>query len=261
MLAAFRVTDRPASLPGGRSTSWRAGATVFKPLDMPPEALTWQDQVLRGIRTDGALRVAAPLRSADGRLVVSGWTAWPYLEGRHKVGRWPEIVSAGRLFHAATAALARPGFLRGRTDWWAAGDRVAWGESPIGPYLGLDTIQDLAAARRPTVARSQIVHGDLTGNVLFHPGLPPAVIDISPYWRPPAFADAIVVADAVAWEGAGADLVTTVAAGAPEFGQCFLRALIYRIVTDRLAGGDRTHDWQAPYRAAVRIACTIAVTP
>jgi uncharacterized protein (TIGR02569 family) len=237
------------------------GATVFKPLDMTLEALAWQDQVLRGIRTDGALRVAAPLRSADGRLVVSGWTAWPYLEGRHGTGRWPEIVSAGRLFHAAIAALPRPRFLGGRTDWWAAGDRVAWGESPIGPYLDLDTIRDLAAALRPVPARSQLIHGDLTGNVLFHPRLPPAVIDVSPYWRPPAFADAIVVADALAWEGAGADLVRTVAAGTPEFGQCFLRALIYRIVTDRLAGGDRASDWQAPYRAAVRMARTIATTP
>jgi uncharacterized protein (TIGR02569 family) len=238
VLAAFWVTDRPDRLPGGRGTSWRAGATVFKPLDMPLEALTGQDQVLRGIRTAGGFRVAAPLRSADGRLVVSGWTAWPYLEGRHEAGRWREIVSAGRRFHAALAELPWPLFLRGRTDWWAIGDRVAWGKSPIQPYLDLDTIQDLSAVRRPTTARSQLVHGDLTGNVLFHPGLPPALIDVSPYWRPPAFADAVVVADAVAREGAGADLVTTVAAGSSEFGQCFLRALIYRIVTDRLAGGD-----------------------
>ncbi len=255
---AFRVTDRPDRLPGGRGTSWLAGATVFKPLDMQLEALIWQDQVLRGIRTASGFRVAAPLRSADGRLVVSGWTAWPYLEGRHEAGRWPEIVSAGRLFHAATAELPRPSFLRGRHDWWATGDRVAWGELPIGPYLDLDTIRDLSAVLRPIVARSQLIHGDLIGNILFHPGLSPAVIDVSPYWRPPAFGDAIVVADAVAWEGAGADLVGTVAAGSPEFGQCFLRALIYRIVTDRLAGGDRAHDWQAPYRAAVHLACAIA---
>ena len=202
--------------------------------------------------------VAAPLRSGNGRLVVSGWTAWPYLPGRHEAGRWLEVVSAGRLLHAAFASLPRPAFLRARADWWAAGDRVAWGESPLEPYLDLDTVRDLAAALRPVQARPQLVHGDLTGNVLFHPTLPPAVIDLSPYWRPPAFADAVVVADAMAWEGADAELPALVAPGVPEFGQCFLRALVYRIATDRLAGGDRAHDWQAPYRPAVRIACTIS---
>jgi uncharacterized protein (TIGR02569 family) len=260
VLVAFGVRDRPAALPGGRGTSWRAGATVLKPLDMPQEALAWQDQVLRAIPTVTAFRVAAPVRSADGRLVVSGWTAWAYLEGRHQPGRWPEIVAAGRLFHAATGCLPRPGFLSERTDWWAAGDRVAWGESPIQPYEDLDTIRALTAALRPVEARPQLIHGDLTGNVLFHQDLPPAVIDLSPYWRPRAFADAVVVADALCWEGAGADLVAAVSVGTPEFGQCFVRALIYRIVTDRLAGGERTHDWQAPYRPAVRIACAIAAT-
>jgi uncharacterized protein (TIGR02569 family) len=220
--------------------------------------LTWQDRELRGIRTDGAFRVAVPARSADGRLVVAGWTGWPYLEGRHEAGRWPEIVAAGRSFHAATASLPRPRFLSGRSDRWAAGDRVAWGESPIGPYEDLDTIRHLAAALRPVEARSQVIHGDLTGNVLFHPELPPAIIDVSTYWRPPAFADAIVVADALCWEGAGADLVAAVSAGQSEFGQHLLRALIYRIVTDRLAAGDRTDDWQAPYRPAVRTAHALA---
>jgi uncharacterized protein (TIGR02569 family) len=255
---AFGVTQRLRPLPGGRGRSWRAGETVFKPLDMARSALVWQERALRSIPAGTGFRVAAPLRSADGRLVVSGWTAWPYLAGRHEHGRWPEIVSVGRLFHAATATLPRPRFLRGRADWWAVGDRVAWGECPLEPYRELDTVRDLAAGLRPVLARPQLVHGDLTGNVLFHPRLPPAVIDLSPYWRPPAFADAVVVADAMAWEGAGAELPAVVSAGAPEFGQCFLRALIYRIVTDCLAGGDRAHDWQAPYRPAVHAARDLA---
>jgi hypothetical protein len=58
--------------------------------------------------------------------------------------------------------------------------------------------------------------------------------------------------------GAGGELVTAVSAGVPEFGQCFLRALIERILTDRLASGDRAHDWQAPYHPAVRTARDIA---
>ena len=51
------------------------------------------------------------------------------------------------------------------------------------------------------------MHGDLTGNVLFARGLPPAVIDFSPYWRPVGFASAVVVGDALLWEGADESLL------------------------------------------------------
>ncbi len=43
--------------------------------------------------------------------------------------------------------------------------------------------------------------------MLFPEGLPPLVIDPSPYWRPPAFASAIVVADALVFHGAGEEMV------------------------------------------------------
>ncbi len=43
--------------------------------------------------------------------------------------------------------------------------------------------------------------------MLFYEGLPPLVIDPSPYWRPPAFASAIVVADALVFHGAGEEMV------------------------------------------------------
>ena len=53
----------------------------------------------------------------------------------------------------------------------------------------------------------QLVHCDLTGNVLFADGLPPAVIDISPYWRPPSDAEGVVVADLLCYHGAGGSAV------------------------------------------------------
>ena len=54
------------------------------------------------------------------------------------------------------------------------------------------------------------MHGDLTGNVLFADDLAPAVIDFSPYWRPTGFASAIVVGDALLWEGADETLLAAV---------------------------------------------------
>jgi hypothetical protein len=49
----------------------------------------------------------------------------------------------------------------------------------------------------------------------------------------PAFASAIVVADALVWEGADGRLLDAVS-HLSDFGQCVARALIYRAVTDWL---------------------------
>jgi uncharacterized protein (TIGR02569 family) len=105
----------------------------------------------------------------------------------------------------------------------------------------------------------QLVHGDLTGNVLFADGLPPAVIDFSPFWRPTGYASAIVVADALVWEGADASLLDAVA-HIEGFDQLLVRALIMRAVVDRLF---REHDPVRPDDAdefipAVELACQLA---
>ena len=71
------------------------------------------------------------------------------------------------------------------------------------------------------------MHADLTGNVLLSATLPPAVIDISPYWRPPEYADGVVVADALCWHGAQASLLDQ--AGVPT--AAVARALLFRMTT------------------------------
>jgi hypothetical protein len=112
---------------------------------------------------------------------------------------------------------------------------------PQANYHGTKHLAALTRALRPVDGRSQLIHGDLAGNVLFDDNLPPLVIDFSPYWRPPAFASAIVIADALTFEGAGAELVQPLLSD-PDFPQHLLRALIYRIVTDQIANPDM---WRA----------------
>ena len=84
------------------------------------------------------------------------------------------------------------------------------------------------------------MHGDLTGNVLLLDGLPPAVIDMSCYWRPPSWALAIVAADALAWHGAAPEVVGLLPGPQPV--AMVARATLYRLVTSdrhaaRLASG------------------------
>ena len=103
-------------------------------------------------------------------------------------------------------------------------------------------------ARRP-----QAIHGDLTGNVLFADPLPPAVIDLAVYWRPAAYARAIVVADALAWEGATPDDLAAATSG-EGFGQFLARALLFRMVTDWLANTEGAPTGSPAYASGVDLA-------
>ena len=142
-------------------------------------------------------------------------------------------------FHAALAAVPRPdAIIDSRANPWATLDRVAWGERR---YDGID---DLLGALEPVDDPSQLIHGDLTGNVLFHEKLPPAIIDFAPYWRPTEYATAIVATDAVLWEAAPSELLDDV------HPQYILRALIYRGVTSIEFGTD----WRPTIELARRIA-------
>ncbi len=141
---------------------------------------------------------------------------------------------------------------------WAVADRVAWAELPAEDYCGTQHLDELIEARRPVRGTAQLVHGDLTGNVLFHPRLPPLVIDLSPYWRPPAFASAVVIADALVFEGASSDVVQPMLVD-QAFPQYLLRALLFRAVTDRLARQDLPRrDLDDRYGPAVELAVHLA---
>jgi hypothetical protein len=78
----------------------------------------------------------------------------------------------------------------------------------------------------------QLIHGDLGGNVIFpkEPNVAPAVIDIAPYYRPAAYADAVIVDDAVAWEGAPRELAEEFAEARPSGKELLARAAAYRLI-------------------------------
>lgn len=260
VLAAFGATEEPQPLAGGQGTAWRAGDLVLKPLDwsMAVEELEWQGDVLERVDCDG-FRISRVRRAQDGSALVDGWSAWDFVEGEHRERVWVEVIEVGERFHAALGHFSRPSFIDRRTDHWAVGDRVAWGESRVADFAHVKHVPRLIAALRPVDATSQLVHGDLNGNVLFAEGLPPAVIDFSPYWRPPAFATAIVVCDALVWEGANETLLDVVA-HVRDFAQFLLRALIYRAVVDALFRTGQPHrpDESDHFLPAVELACELA---
>lgn len=241
VLRAFRATDCPTPLPGGAGQSWRSGNLVLKPGGGMLH--DWLCTALDGLKCNG-VRVAAPVAAMDGSWSHQGWTATTWLRGYE--ADWNDqttltaVLEAGRAFHECVAHLPRPPYLDERNDWWALADRTAWGErtSSYPPELA-DVARRLAAVLEP-LGPAQLVHGDLTGNVLVARGLAPAVIDVSPYWRPTAYAEGVVVADALCWRGA--DRASVERAGVSR--SAVARALLFRLATtaEQVAEtGIRTH--------------------
>ena len=250
VVQAFGGSGEPVALPGGRGTSWRAGDVVLKPADADDEELRWLATSL----PDAPVRLARPLATRDGALAVDGWTAQAFLPGEHRPGAWLEVIAAGDAFHAALLGMERPAFLDRRTHRWATADRAAWDEIPSDPPRPVPLLDRLRRLSVPIDLPNQLVHGDLTGNVLLVPGFPPAVIDLSLYSRPADYGAAIVAADALLWDGATtADLAPVLAR--PMFGQLLLRAIRFRLLADLLGHDDHIED---PYRPVVEIAATLA---
>ena len=250
--AAFALTGTPSRLPGGQGTCWRVGDAVLKPGQDPAEAC-WLAEVFADLTGPG-FRVPRPVRAVDGSWVVAGWAAWGWVDGEpDELARWPELVEVSRSFHAALAGRGRPRWVGRGASPWAVADRVAWGEATVelAPELaGLVTA--LLAAMRPVRLPSQLVHGDIAGNVLFPArqspparqplaagqppaaGQSPAVIDFSPYWRPPGYALAVAAVDLLAWSDAPPGILDELS-GEPEIDQLLLRALVFRVVVESLA--------------------------
>jgi len=231
-----------ASWDGG----WRYGDVVLSPVADHARA-AWSAKVRETLVVDG-LRLARPVRGTDGRYVVSGWRADTYLEGNPEP-RHDEVVAVSLRLHEATANLERPRFLAQPpvapwvdVDVFVAADRAAWEATPLrslGPALksyvttpdaeqSLDLLRRMASLRKPVTTPPQLVHGDLFGTVLFAGDADPAVVDVTPFWRPGGWAIAVLAVDAVARGGAPIEVVGEWADGS-DWPQLMRRAALFRL--------------------------------
>jgi uncharacterized protein (TIGR02569 family) len=211
VLEAFRCPGVLAPLAGGRGLSWRSGDVVLKPAEENPLITDWLCDVLDRLVPDG-FRISSPIRAATGDWRFDGWTASRFEPGTPADvtgGPWIDVLRAGAAFGRALAGVERPWFTTLRDDPWAVADRVAWQEESVELPSAYDAVVRRLAALagdRPEDP-DQVVHCDLPGNVLLHPGLEPLILDFSPFWRPVRYSLAVVVTDALAWHGAGPSLL------------------------------------------------------
>lgn len=212
---------------GGQRTAFVGDGLVLKPV-LDPHQHHWLASVLYRLPRVDDLRIIRPRPAGDGRWAVEGWSAWEYMEGEVDSARWRDALAVSDRFHDVVSGVACSPAARGRHPW-ASADAFAWGEIEMAfPERFRPLISQLMDSRDSADGLPcQLVHGDLAGNILFHPQLPPAVIDVSPYWRPKRYADAIIVADAIAWGGADVRALDVLrdSVGA----QMMYRAILFRL--------------------------------
>ena len=225
---AFRVGEvEPTPVMWAARPAWHCRATADR-ADLLIRPVALSASVLDTLHVDG-VRVARPVRASDGRWVVGGWAACR-LEAGVVEPRHDAVVEVAMRLHDALVTVPRPRLLDDRDDLLNVSAAAAWGERRL--LLDMPTGGELYAAlavnRRPVQLPAQVVHPELFGAVLFDGDGVPAVVDLSPAWRPAEWAAAVIVVDALAWGDADDGLIDRWS-HLDEWPQMLLRAVLYRL--------------------------------
>lgn len=255
VLTAFGIDPNVPlkALPGGSLVCYLAGNDIVL---RPSEDGVESEQIaqilikLAQVMSPGApYRISRPIPVAGDptRYVSHGWTALSFLSGspRDEVD-WDETLRTCRAFHRDIGEIniGKPEFLNRRMNRFREADLVAWDEKRLDELPSVKHVNVLSRISQPlrqlgALKRdftgdmpSQLVHGDIGGNMLFAQDgrQPPGIIDMTFYWRPAGYGAAIVVADGLLWHGEGEGLVRMYGTDADSI-QVLVRALLFRIVT------------------------------
>jgi len=240
VLDLFAVPEETAPLAGGQGRSVRAGDLVLSP-GRSERVAGWLNPIIAPLSVEldherpRSIRLAMPIPTRDLKWVAHGWGATRFEPDTRPCTDLDVLLATGRLLHARLAAkvTAAPHGIRQRDDRWAAAERIAFGESqPTGipTAVGGFVFRVMAELDTTGLGPDQLVHGDLAGNVLLDANGIPFVIDLSPYWRPALWAEAVCALDAAMWLGADLAELRTWSTGRAR--QAMLRAVLFRILSD-----------------------------
>lgn len=256
---AFGVVDGAAvPVVAGSGTGWLV-STPGSPVVLRPvvdsASANWSARVREELDVTG-LRVALPVRSRDGRHVVSGWRADRAVAGRPEARADETIAWSGRI-NAALGAVDPPRADRGNVarPWpesavFAFAEAASWDGDPeqdLAPGMedrGTPFATHRAAAllgatglirhRRPVRATAVgVVHGDLARGLLFDSTAEPALTDVIPYPRPASWSAALVAVDHLSWGTVDAGVLTRWG-HLEDWAQMVLRAAVFRLAVHAL---------------------------
>lgn len=253
----FALDGPLARLAGGEGRTYRAGEVIYR-RDPNVEENAFIVDLYRSIAQDG-FRVPLPLPTSSGIWTTpEGWTAWTFVSGQPAVpADLAQVIPALQAFHRALAQVERPAYLDRRDSPYDRADRLAWSDAPTIDSRVAALISPLLERKREVSGlRAQLIHGDLNEqNILVAPGVSPALIDMTPYWRPPEFALAVLAF----WIGPyrGSAEVLPLFAAIPAFDQMLIRMALRTIfVSQEFARlGIDVGNVEREYGPAVEIVC------
>jgi uncharacterized protein (TIGR02569 family) len=228
VLNAFDLSPgAPISIEAGQRDTFRLANVALKRCH-DPEQTEWLSAILENL-PQISFRTTRPLRANTGTFVVDDWSAANWIEGDLNLAdRWHSAITALDAFHFALAHVPDHPVLHRIHNPFGKADALVWSNETPETSLG-PTADQLFKCRRPITLASQLIQGDPSaGNFLFTLNLPPAIIDIAPYWRPANYSIALFIADGIAWSGAPVNLIDHVKYR-PEMDQLFIRAILFRL--------------------------------
>ncbi|MCG8346368.1 MAG: hypothetical protein MI924_01125 [Chloroflexales bacterium] len=233
VLTAFQCAGVPEKLPGSEGNSFVVENIVFKPIH-DIERYEWASEILLRMPQTG-FRISKPRKSIEEKCTYGGWGATTYEPGNPINGRWSQKLDVCRAFHTAIQSLSIVP-MPASSDRWSQAHKIAWQETSLPPTIHPEIHQLIGPIYKKyqVIERSdQIIHGDMCGNILFEAELEPVVIDFSPGYGPKEYAEAILVADAIAWENAPVELMRAL----PQttyINQMLIRAVNFRLIVAAL---------------------------
>ncbi|MBU0613191.1 hypothetical protein KKB10_04190 [Patescibacteria group bacterium] len=230
ILSAFGTSGEPILLPGGEGTCYRVGDIVLKPTKDVIEA-SWITEINNNLASD-KFRVPKSIRAKNGAWNFDGWSASEFLQGKHRPGNYAEAIEVSMMFHKALADIPKPDWFNKKTDVFTMSDRMAWSEMPIYDFdIANKPLKKLFSLLRENRLPSQLIHGDWgLEQILFHDTLTPAVLDMTPYFRPKNYPIADMLISAMANDSAD-ESILDLGNDINDFDQLILHAMIFRTCT------------------------------
>lgn len=249
ILDAFNLNGEIKSLNGGQNTSARVNDVVLKPVGEYVEFSEWALHVLNKVNPHD-YRLSKPIISNNGTFVYKGWCCTRYEPGEHREGDVKQKLEVSRLFHHD---LENIDFLNipKANDPWSVSQRIAWQKENLPLCISKDAAKILkkliSKVKLSENYKVQIVHADLSGNILFDKNLKPLIIDFSPTIAPREYAEAILVCDCIAWQGSSPMEIGLICNS--EFNiEMILRAVIFRLSVAAIFAGNNLPEFIKEYQ-------------
>jgi hypothetical protein len=249
IIDSFDLKGDIVPLMGGQNTSVKINNAVLKPVD-DVKHYEWLLNLIYNINPQ-RYRLSKPLRNKSGKFVSDGWICTRFEPGHEIRGCIQEKLRISRLFHRDLSNESILDFPDTNNPWSKA-HRVAWQIDDLPNGLPKEThgvIYDLLKRIIPKGNnKMQIVHSDLSGNILFDEALDPLIIDFSPTIAPVEYAEAILVCDCIAWQESKISEIELL----PQNGiytEMIIRAILFRLSVAALFSGHDHEKFSKEYNA------------